>query len=275
MSFGKYGVRSRPTTTLDQVFVTADSHVSALDIESGTVMWAKPLAGFEGTPPTPCGGRVYVGGGRRVVAFDSETGMERWSFTTYDDVQAELLVVDGLVYVAGQDHRLWALDADTGHLLWAFEAERALFAPPVIFNGVLFLATGSWLHVLDAHSGRYLARNDVITDMVRLDGGMLYGVKKNRLLALDASTLDTKWVATVEDKQVSDLFIRSLVVDGAAAYFDTTGFAGRSNLFAIDAQAGTGRWNFLMNSLVWGGLVIGDDNLLVSSHDGVLHAIRK
>jgi outer membrane protein assembly factor BamB len=53
---------------------------------------------------------VYIGGADfNLYALDSQTGREKWKFTTRNSIQSSPTVADGAVYVGSDDGYLYAV----------------------------------------------------------------------------------------------------------------------------------------------------------------------
>ncbi|HXG63128.1 MAG TPA: PQQ-binding-like beta-propeller repeat protein [Planctomycetota bacterium] len=133
--------------------------------------------------PVVAGGTLFVGSSRtdRLFAFDVRTGALRWSFFADGPVRFPAAVWEGRVYFVSDDGRLRCLDAERGALLWSVRGgpsdrrvlghERLVSSwpargAPVVADGVVYFAAGIWpfmgtfLHAVDARTGRVLWTND-------------------------------------------------------------------------------------------------------------------
>jgi outer membrane protein assembly factor BamB len=63
-----------------------------------------------------------AGSDGRVRALDSNTGRQVWQFTTAGPIKASPTIWEGRVYVGSGDGKVYALEAATGRLLWQFRA---------------------------------------------------------------------------------------------------------------------------------------------------------
>lgn len=50
-------------------------------------------------------------------------------------------IVNGLVYVASTDHKIYALNVSTGSLLEAFTTDDGIDSSPAIVNGILYIGS--------------------------------------------------------------------------------------------------------------------------------------
>ncbi|HUW61092.1 MAG TPA: PQQ-binding-like beta-propeller repeat protein [Candidatus Bathyarchaeia archaeon] len=133
--------------------------------------------------PIVAGPVLYIGSPRNdaVMAFDAETGVEKWKFFTGGPVRFAPAVSDGLVYAGSDDGFLYCLDAVTGAEKWRFKAalsDRKVIGnkrmisvwpvrgAPVVADGVVYCAAGIWpfegvsVYALEAKTGAVVWMND-------------------------------------------------------------------------------------------------------------------
>jgi len=117
----------------------------------------------------------------KIVALDTDTGEEIWSFYTDGPIRFPGVVSNGKVYFGSDDGCLYCLHASSGELAWKFQAapkERKLLGNlrlistwavrggPVIENGVVYFAAGPFpvmgvfIYALDAETGEVIWLND-------------------------------------------------------------------------------------------------------------------
>ena len=117
----------------------------------------------------------------RLVAVDTETGEERWSFYTGGPVRLPPVAADGKVYFTSDDGYLYCVEVATGELRWRFRGgpgdgkvlgNSRLISTwparggPVLGDGVVYFAAGIWpfmgvfVHALDAETGAVIWTND-------------------------------------------------------------------------------------------------------------------
>jgi len=151
---------------------------------------AMRVVDFDATyEPVVMGSTLFVGSSRNdaLMAFDTETGAERWCFYADGPIRFAPIAVRDKVYVASDDGRLYALDAATGRRLWTFQAApgpgrvigngRAISSwpirgGPVLADGVIYLAAGMWpfqgirLYAVDAETGKAVWANPALGDVI-------------------------------------------------------------------------------------------------------------
>ncbi len=75
------------------------------------------------TPPIAAGGIVFVAGSDGMVrAIDAQNGRLRWQYGTAGSIKASPTLWEGRLFVGSGDGNVYALEADSGRLLWRFRA---------------------------------------------------------------------------------------------------------------------------------------------------------
>ncbi len=209
-------VLSPPVLQADKIFVhTSNGQLIALDRQTGKRLWVYseilPTLTLRGTsPPLAIGDKVLAGfANGRLLALDGATGSLLWvsDVGTADgrtvlarmaDIDAALLVIDGVVYSSAYQRRLVAASLLSGRILWSRDIsthldiasdDRYLFlvgdqgqisavdrlngeiiwrqdqlkyrrlSRPQVFAGRLLLADASgYLHALSLRDGSLLGR---------------------------------------------------------------------------------------------------------------------
>jgi outer membrane protein assembly factor BamB len=132
--------------------------------------------------------------------------VELWRFPVGDSVVTSAAVVNGVVYVAGNDN-IYALDAYTGAELWRYPMPyHEMYSSPAVSEGMLFAGVAGKLLALDASSGTemwsYPTENPedrVISSPAVVDGVVYVGYPEGCLYALNASTGSKIWNYTTKD----------------------------------------------------------------------------
>ena len=230
------GPRAVPTVSGNRVYaVGAAGHLVCLDTETGKVVWQKhypsdydvgvPIFGFSSSILIRGDLAITIVGGEpdaMVVAFDKETGEERWRAleTVSEPGYAQPTVVE----LAGREQLLvWhpvalaGLDPDTGEVLWefAYEAKDTLsVANPVVSGNRLFVTQfygGSLMLEIEKTAdgfeakelwrakgesempGKTAALHSLITTPI-FEGETVYGIDSyGELRALEAATGQRLW----------------------------------------------------------------------------------
>lgn len=146
----------------DVAYVSRDPYsLCAIDTRTGGLRWSVAIVGGRQPSISRVEGRlVYVratpssGGGSLVVAFETETGAERWCFQTDDsDSYPSLTIANDEAYITGHGV-LYALDATSGAERWHSPIEGLVSHLSLTMgNGKVYVDGKDVLYALDAISG--------------------------------------------------------------------------------------------------------------------------
>ncbi|MHC4711912.1 MAG: outer membrane protein assembly factor BamB family protein [Planctomycetota bacterium] len=132
--------------------------------------------------PVVAGGRMFLGfnDSDKVVALDTRTGRELWTFRTDGPVRLPCAVWEGKVYFTSDDGYLYCVGAAEGDLLWKFRGgpsdgkiignSRLISmwparGGPVVKDGTVYFAASIWpmmgtfVYALDAETGKIAWEN--------------------------------------------------------------------------------------------------------------------
>lgn len=199
-----------------------------------------------------------------VTALDTETGDERWQFTTEGPVRFAPVAWKDKVYFVSDDGHLYCVAAGDGKLLWKFRGlptdredrkvignERLVSlyparGGPVLADGVVYFGAGIWcgegvfLHAVDALSGKAVWSN--------VDSGQIEKANMDHGVAHYAGITPQGHLAIVDGKLIVPCgaqlpAIADLETGELAAY--TMGWGGRIGLAKGCAfVAGSGKYLF-------------------------------
>lgn len=119
------------------------------------VEWYRPIEAYisQNTQIIAANGLLYISTAKGLYALNAENGATVWQFDTELPMGNSPTVADGVVYVAGHDRNLYALDALSGILLWAFSQAGAGYdTNPLVVEGKVILGNrdGS-MYAIGAH----------------------------------------------------------------------------------------------------------------------------
>ncbi|HVW69455.1 MAG TPA: PQQ-dependent dehydrogenase, methanol/ethanol family [Steroidobacteraceae bacterium] len=157
--------------------------------ESEPDQWLTPGRDAGGTYYSPLDSINDKNVARLGFAWDYKLGTKR-------GLEATPVVVDGVMYAAGNWGRVYAVDAATGHELWTYnpqvEGQWGRYACCDVVNrglavwkGRVYVASiDGYLHAIDARTGQRVWRVDTLPD--RKPGGFHYFISGAPVLAGDA-----------------------------------------------------------------------------------------
>jgi len=180
---------SSPAIYEDFVFVGTDSgKLLAMSAATGQIAWRFETGGAIYSSPAISGDLVYVTNRLgKTFAVERIGGKLRWSYDAGGD--ASPAISRGIVYVAGADGGLYALDAESGgDPKWLFPTGSPITTSPVVANGVVYVASGTTLYAVDAVTGfelwRYAAGYQIETSPVVVNGFVYIGGQDGYLDAI-------------------------------------------------------------------------------------------
>ena len=153
-----YAIASAPSIAGDYAIVTdGGGNITALDLESGSLVWAKQIG-------APIYSTVALGHERVVFGATDSTihclsihdGTPIWQVKTNAPVVASPAIHQGIVYCGGSDHLFRAIDLLTGRVIWEFkQVEGFVESIPLIHRKLVVF--GAWdgnLYALNTSSGK-------------------------------------------------------------------------------------------------------------------------
>lgn len=179
------------------VLTAGSGGVTALDADSGRVVWSQRALGSAFSPIAD-GEALWLGTrGGDVARLDRDTGEPVWRTRLAAWIYTPARAGDRLV-AGGRAPRLWGLDADSGAILWSRPLSQELVSRPVTLTDEAVLAAtfDGRLRLVDARSGedrwqRALGTPAVhlLTDTRRVFALLMGG----RLVALDRDDGHLLW----------------------------------------------------------------------------------
>ena len=225
----------------------------ALNAENGLVDWRKNLGRCAASSPTIGKGVIYQaymhrvecvqgqsGADGFVVAWDAETGRERWRYRT-EPVESSPLLRGKRLFFGAWDNGVHAINAKTGRRIWRFQADNEVNTSAAYWRGRIFIGSdGGTLYSLSAKSGRQLwsARSG--------SGEFWYATPTIAYGRVYIGNTDgTMYVFGARSGKL--LWARPLgsYIYGAAAVYRRRVFVGTydGRFYALDAATGDVRWD--------------------------------
>ena len=137
-----------PTVGYGKVYLAQQKGLFfALDAQTGRVHWRKSLDRCAASSPTVGKDVVYVsymhpvqclqgqeGADGFVVAWDADTGREKWRFNSAP-IESSPLLKGNRLFVGSWDHGVYALNANNGKRIWRFEADNEVNTSAAYWKG--------------------------------------------------------------------------------------------------------------------------------------------
>lgn len=198
------------------------------------------------------------------VAYQSDPPKENWKIggliwksinkaKSYSSPAVEY----GKIYFGSEDHRCYALEANTGKVAWEFKTSGPVNSSPVVYNNrVYFGSMDGYYYAVDALSGK-LSWKFKTGGEQKIGRKGLWGMQPEILYMEDPF----------------DFFISSPVVHGkndqATVYFGSTD----GNLYALNADNGKLKWKFRTTGAIRSTPCIYDGIVYVGSWDQYIYAV--
>lgn len=191
------------------VFVRAESgndgYVIALQADSGAKLWqykfpavgsAYDNIGGHVTSPVVASGLLIVGAAETIVALDTHSGREVWTYTTEFPVISSVSIANETLYAADFS-RLYALDLKTGQERWRFDhGQLALYFAPILVEDEVAIAGYDTIYLLDRNTGKVVWSKRFDDTQVIPAGASedaIYVKSTNRFWALDRISGNVRW----------------------------------------------------------------------------------
>jgi outer membrane protein assembly factor BamB len=251
------GITSSPKVAFDRVFIGTfnesggPGEVVSLWASNGSVAWRHPTGSVHYSSPAYANGTVYVGvmglynttnqvsfnPPYGVVALDSETGMQKWFFTTPGSVAASPAIAGSHLIVPSKDGHVYAIDRLTGILAWKTSVDAGI-SSPAVFRDTVYVGGGSF----------------------GLGG---------RVVALDVATGSQRWSFTPNGPVQA-----SITYAGGKVFFATNTAEG--TVYALNATTGsvTGSFTPAPSEYILGSPVVAHGTVFVVSDNGHVYRVQ-
>jgi eukaryotic-like serine/threonine-protein kinase len=256
-------------------FGSTNQRLYSLNLLTGALNWGGLTGGAIISTPAFSDGAVYGASyAGNVYRMDTiNKGKTTWTTQLSSNGAQPLFssptVVNGMVYIGGEDHNLYGLDAATGKEVWVGPTGDTLSSSPAVSNGVVYVGSSDWkLYAFTANTGNLLWVNassyDSLISSPTISNGIVYiGSFDGGLYAINASTGALIWRAATGGRiQSSPVVSNGVVYVGS---FD-------NSLYAFDAATGTKKWSTATGNRVMSSPVVGGNAIYVGSYDHNLYA---
>jgi outer membrane protein assembly factor BamB len=166
-----------------------DRALFCLDAKTGDIRWKSPVRFNPWGGPSVQGDLVVVGGSSirydpnllkgakgEVVAFDLNTGKEKWRKDAPGGVVSCVALSDGLAIATATDGKVRAFNLADGERRWIHDAKTPLFAPVAVVAGTVYAGDlRGVVHAINANDGNAKWTLDLGSHTDVKAPGMVYG----------------------------------------------------------------------------------------------------
>jgi outer membrane protein assembly factor BamB len=263
-----------PTMSGERIFQLADdARLSAIDKQTGHIIWSKSLGYDSASTPTVDGGTLYatvlsrakgVEAGR-IVAVKASTGSILWSRNLPTRSESSPMVNKGKVIFGSEGGTVYALNASNGRTIWTYQAAGAVKASPTLYEGILYFGDyGGDIQAISERTGRRIwvsgsegeafGSGTFYSTAAVAYGRVYLGNTDGRIYAYEAKTGKLDWAVQT-----------GAYVYGSPAVADAPGIGPTiyegsydGTFYAIDARSGRIEWRHLASGPISGsGTIIG------------------
>jgi hypothetical protein len=145
--------RPNPLVSDELVFVSvfAPGSISALDRDTGTVVWRREFHKYAGAAVLAANGTLFAQTPTGLYALEPETGQILWSFCPRGDsgetMYSAPTVHENSVFIGDRRGYLYCLDFKTGEILWKQRTSEAkncdLNSTPLVTKGMVVVGTNA------------------------------------------------------------------------------------------------------------------------------------
>ncbi|MCT2594751.1 serine/threonine-protein kinase [Streptomyces sp. N2-109] len=201
----------------------AYAHMNAffyvLDPRTGDELWKYSFDGLTSDDVTVTGDALLTHGEKTLIAVDTRTRKETWTYEADSEVETALVVAGGKVYFGTKDGALYAVDAASGEEVWRGTFEGELWdgrlgggaGRPEVADGTVYFENDGYVSAFDADTGRVLWQNkqkaEEVTSLTAVDDTLLVHDSDGYLSALNARSGKSRWREPVDVDDDSDFGI--------------------------------------------------------------------
>lgn len=261
-----------PVMSGERIYQLADSGVlSAIDKQTGHVIWSRKIGDQSASTPAIIGGTVYatvlsrapgVAAGR-VVALRASNGSTLWSHNLPSRSESSPMVANGKVMFGSEDGTVYALNAKTGATIWTYQAPGAVKASPTLYKGILYFGdysgdiqaiserTGKRIWI-SSSEGAPLGSGTFYSTAAVAYGRVYLGNTDGRIYAYEASTGRLDWAV-----QTGAYVYASPAVTNAPGLGPTI-YEGSydGTFYALNARSGSIEWSHAASGPISGSATI-------------------
>jgi len=267
-----------------QLFVGGPDGLSALDSQTGGLLWKTQTGGAVSSAPAYWSGTLFVGDSTGILyALKIQTGEQLWNYQTGGPISSSPAVDASGVYFGSMDGFFYALNPQNGQLLWKFEVagisdpasgiSKEVRGTPALSGNTLVFASAQrggasaelYVYALDKFSGQKLWEYPTWNQITgpAIADGVVYIGGFGSFTGLRLS--DGEPVFNFETDIVSNA---PAIVDGMAFFGLEEG-----HLVALSLRTGEEKWSFNCGSAIYSAPSVSGHMLYFGTSTGALYAI--
>ncbi|QCC59579.1 PQQ-binding-like beta-propeller repeat protein [Natrinema thermotolerans] len=266
---GEGSISNSPVIVDDTLYVAADTHLYAVDLETEELEWQKEVNASPAAHPAAGDDRVFAGTRDGIVAADLEDGEIRWRNDIGISSVNPVPVNDGVIGIQNLFLHYFDLkngDESTLHDMRNHQGSYPYTHVPAVDNGNAYFVSENSIYAVDIVDGSVQWQFNSSTkeplgesDPVVLDETVYLGGEDHRLYAIESGS--KKW-----ELEIDEPIKCSPSVASGTVYFGGGG-TGTQDFFAINIENKSFEWSPKnLRYSVSAKPVITDDIVYVSSY---------
>lgn len=265
-------IRSSPTVDKTTIYIGVyDNNIYALDAKSGKFKWKYATEGGIAARPCLYNDRLIVGSEDGVAYSISVGGRLMWTCPTEGRIRSSAIVEFEHAFFGSDDHRLYAVNAQTGRIIWRFEAMGPVRSSPVLGDELVYVGSeDGYVYAVDLSSGthrwKFRSNRNVTSSPALYREIIVVGSQDWNIYGLDAKTGYSIWQV-----RTGQAVISSPTIYDEVAYIGSTDKC----VYAIDLRNGRVLWKFNAGSPVVSTPAITDEAVYFGTIGGELVSINR
>jgi outer membrane protein assembly factor BamB len=271
------------------LFVARYNSLSALDINTGSVLWNLE---WQSSPSFPAvkNNRIYVSERFKIVCIDADRGEMLWEhIVNLLEFHSSPIVIDNFVIVGSGEpidniewnpeniealerarkvaHRVLCLHAETGEIVWEFYANDIVDSSPGYVDGRVCITISKYIYCLDVQTGGIIwEKKTEWTNFssLSLGGDKIFVGTSNGMMCLELETGDTVWKFDCGEK-----IFRTPAVAYDKVFVGTPGGV----FYCVDARNGELAWKRETGGAIYSEAVVADKKVAFGTGDGILYIV--
>lgn len=254
-------------------FIDNDGVYTALDADTGKVVWEKRLTRLNASSPAYYEGILYSVALEpgQALAVRARDGEVLWRKELGARAESSPMVVRDRMYFGDESGSFYALDTKDGSTVWEAEVEGSVKAAPALSDGVLYVGDyGGYMNAINAGDGEIewqtedLGVGRIYSTAAVAFGRVYAGNVDGKVYSFDQGNGEIAWTHSADDFVYSGVAAADTGSTKPAVY---VGSHDR-NVYALDAESGDVIWRAAAGGQISGPATVIGDLVYVSTFSG-------
>jgi outer membrane protein assembly factor BamB len=273
----------------EKIFVVHNFSLSALDINTGSVLWNTSIFVTFGSYPAVAHNKIYISASGALICYDADTGDILWNYEVpLLDIRSFPIVIDDKVFVGGGDtnnpsnwnqetkkalerakkhaRQVLCLNAETGDIVWEFYAQNITSYSPAYYDNKIYINDGFRnIYCLHGCTGKLLWEKELewtTFSSLSLDKKRIFVGTGTGIACLDIKTGDVIWHFDCGE----------IVFETPAVAYNKVFFGTPQGIFyCVDAETGALIWKIETKNRISTEAVVADKKVVFGTGEGIVY----